>query len=156
MKKLISILLAVVLITGVGMTSEQKVQAADNMLCVDGSYLLSDDVTSTEGELLSSTWGYYLASGSSSLVEKGTGKIGAGGDTSAHRVVDEISVVVKVQRLVNGYWEYYYTWDAEKTDAAYVSTSKILNVPTGYYYRTVCSHYAASDSGSSNTDGLYI
>ena len=97
-----------------------------------------------------------MKNGTSSIVEKGTGLIGAGGSTTGQRIVDEISVTVVVQRLVNGSWQNYLTWSAEETDSAFVSTSKALYVPTGYYYRVSCRHYAATDSGWSYTDGLYI
>ena len=155
MKKVIAMVLALIMSVILGMVGEMQVQAADELVSVDGSYLL-DDVDESVGDLKISTWGYYLKSGSSSISKIGTGKIGVGGDTTAQRIVGEISVTVKVQRLVNGYWENYYTWDAEKTNAAYVSTSKTLTVPTGYYYRVCCSHYAASDTGYSNTNALYI
>lgn len=155
MKKAISILMSLIMIIGLGMSGELQVQAEDEILCVDGSYLL-DDETETIGDMESSTWGYYLKSGSGSLVDHGSGKIAAGGDTTAQRVVDEISVTVVVQRLVNGSWQNYLTWSASKTDAAYVSTSKTLYVPTGYYYRVCCSHHASTDSGYSNTNALYI
>lgn len=155
MKKIIAMVLTLVMCVSFALTGAMQVQAADELICVDGSYLL-DDADESIGEAVSITRGYYFKSGSSTISEIGTGKIGVGGDTTAQRVVDKISVTVKVQRLVNGYWENYYTWDAEKTNAAYVSTSKTLNVPTGYYYRVSCSHYAASDTGYSNTDGIYI
>lgn len=155
MKKAISILMSLIMIIGVGMSEELQVQAEDEILYVDGSHLLEDE-TETVGDMEISTWGYYLQSGSSTLSEISSGKIGAGGDTSANRIVDEISVTVVVQRLVNGSWQNYLTWSASKTNAAYVSTSKTLYVPTGYYYRVSCSHYASTDSGHSYTDGLYI
>ena len=155
MKKAIAIVLTMVMFVSFGLTGAMQVQAADELVCVDGSYLL-DDANESTGDLKISTWGYYLKSGTSSLSEIATGKIGVGGSTTGQRVVDEISVTVCVQRLVNGRWQNYHTWDAEKTNAAYVSTSKTLTVPTGYYYRVCCSHYAASDAGTSNTDALYI
>lgn len=155
MKKAVSILMALILGVGLSMSGEVQVQAADESICIDGSYLLNNEVESV-GELGVSTRGYYLSSGSSTIVDKGSGKIGAGGDTTAHRIVDEISATVVVQRLVNGSWQNYLTWSAKETNSAYVSTSKVLYVPTGYYYRVSCSHYASSDTGYSNTDGIYI
>ena len=155
MKKVIAMVLTFVILASFGMTGEMQVQASNERVCIDGSYLL-DDADESTGDMEISTWGYYLKSGMSSITKVGTGKIGVGGSTTGQRVVDEISVTVKVQRLVNGNWQQYYTWSAEKTNAAYVSTSKTLTVPTGYYYRVVCSHYAASDTGYSNTDALYI
>lgn len=155
MKKTIAMILTLVMIVSFGMAGVMQVQAAEELVCVDGSYLL-DNVTESVGEAVGITRGYYFKSGSSTISEIGTGKIGVGGDTTAQRIVDEISVTVKVQRLVNGRWQNYHTWSAEKTNAAYVSTSKTLTVPTGYYYRVCCTHYAGSDSGASNTDALYI
>ena len=155
MKKGISMILMLVMILSLGMAGTMQVEAADDLVCVDGSYLL-DDVEESVGEMEISTWGYYLKSGTSTLSEIGTGKIGVGGSTTGQRIVDEISVYVKVQRLEDGIWRNYHSWSVEKTNAAYVSTSKTLTVPTGYYYRVCCTHYAGSDSGASNTDALYI
>lgn len=153
MKKIIAMLAAVVLMTGLVATGE--VQAADEWIEVDDMYFLTDAKAST-GSTDASVQGYYLSIGSSSIVEHGKGKIGAGGDTSARRIVDEISVTVVVQRQVNGAWQNYLTWSAKDTNSAYVSTSKMLYVPTGYYYSVCCSHYAATDTGYSNTNALYI
>lgn len=155
MKKVITMALTLVMCVSFAFTGTMQVQAADELICVDGSYLL-DDADESIGEAVSITRGYYFKSGSSTISEIGTGKIGVGGDTTAQRVVGEISVYVKVQRLENGVWRNYHSWSAEKTNAAYVSTSKTLTVPTGYYYRVCCSHYAASDAGTSNTNALYI
>ena len=155
MKKAIAMMLALIMVVSFCMTGAMQVQAAEELVCVDGSYLL-DDATESIGDLRISTWGYYLKSGTSTLSEIGTGKIGVGGSTTAQRVVGEISVYVKVQRLENGIWRNYHSWSAEKTNAAYVSTSKTLTVPTGYYYRVSCSHYASSDAGFSNTNAIYI
>ena len=155
MKKAIAMILTLIMIVSFGMTGAMQVQAAEELVCVDGSYLM-DDATESVGEIERLPRGYYLKSGMSSITEVASGKIGVGGSTTAQRVVNEISVIVEVQRLVNGRWQTYHIWSAEKTNAAYVSTSKTLTVPTGYYYRVSCSHYAASDTGYSNTDALYI
>ena len=155
MKKVIAMILSLIMVASIGMAGEMHVQATDELVCVDGSYLL-DDAEESVGDLEISTWGYYLKSGSSTINKPAAGKIGVGGSTTGQRVVSKISVTVCVQRLVNGNWQNYHTWMAEKTNAAYVSTSKTLTVPTGYYYRVVCSHYAASDTGYSNTNALYI
>ena len=155
MKKLISMVMTLVMVLGIGMTGTMQTEAAEELICIDGSYLL-DDATESVGEAVGITRGYYFKSGTSTISEIATGKIGVGGSTTANRIVDEISVYVKVQRLEDGVWRNYHSWDVEKTNAAYVSTSKTLTVPTGYYYRVSCSHYAASDTGYSNTDALYI
>lgn len=153
MKKLVAILMAITLITTLGVTGE--VQAFEGEIIIDDSELL-EGLRASTGKSDASIQGYYLSIGSSSIVEHAIGKIGVGGDTSAHRIVDTISVTVVVQRQVNGKWQNYLTWSAEDTNTAYVSTSKMLYVPTGYYYRVCCSHYAATDTAYSNTNALYI
>jgi len=151
MKKWISIMLCFILCLGL----ENKVLAADYNEYVDGSYLTNDD--SSEVTVGATTRGVYLGSGSSTINKQGTGKIGAGGNTVGRKVVDKISVVVQVERLVGGYWRTYGSaWTATNYNSAYVSTSKVKTVPTGYYYRVVCTHYANSDVSYSFTNGIYI
>lgn len=152
MKKLVSVVMAMIMVLSLGMSV--NAQAADELVCIDGSYLLNTD--SSEVTVGSMTRGVYLKSGSSTINKQGTGRIGAGGDTTGQKVVDNISVLVRVERLVNGKWVRYTSWSAAKENAYYVNSSKILSVPTGYYYRVWCTHYAGSDSTESYTDGLYI
>lgn len=122
--------------------------------CVDGSYLTNDD--SSEATVGSMSRGVYLKSGSSNIVRAGTGKIGAGGNTVGQKTVSKITVIVTVERLLNGKWAYYTSWIETNYNSSYVSTSKILSVPTGYYYRVGCVHYANSDVSDSYTVGIYI
>ncbi len=152
MKKLISVMMAMIMVLSLGLSVDTK--AADEPVRIDGSYLLDTD--SSEVTVGSMTRGVYLKSGSSTINKQGTGLIGAGGDTTGQKVVDKIAVLVRVQRLVNGKWQYYTSWSASKENSYYVSTSKVLSVPTGYYYRVSCTHYAGSDVTDSFTDGLYI
>lgn len=152
MKKLVSVVMAMVMVLSLGMSI--NVQAADEPICIDGSYLLDTD--SSEVTVGSMTRGVYLRSGSSTINKQGTGLIGAGGDTTANMVVDKISVFVRVERLVGGQWQRYTSWSASKENAAYVNTSKKISVPTGYYYRVYCTHRANSDVTYSYTDGIYI
>lgn len=152
MKKLISVMMAMIMVLSLGLSVDTK--AADEPVRIDGSYLLDTD--SSEVTVGSMTRGVYLKSGSSTINKQGTGLIGAGGDTTGQKVVDKIAVLVRVQRLVDGKWQYYTSWSASKENSYYVSTSKVLSVPTGYYYRVSCTHYAGSDVTDSFTDGLYI
>lgn len=145
-------MMAMVMVLSLGMSV--NAQAADEPICIDGSYLL--DADSSEVTVGSMTRGVYLKSGSSTINKQGTGLIGAGGDTTANMVVDKISVLVRVERLVNGNWVRYTSWSASKKNAYYVNSSKKLSVPTGYYYRVWCTHYANSDVTDSYTDGIYI
>ena len=100
--------------------------------------------------------GVYLKSGSSTITKVGPGKIGAGGNTVGQKVVSKITVDVTVERYVDGKWRYYTSWLETNYNSAYVSTSKTLSVPTGYYYRVGCVHYANSDVSDSFTNGIYI
>ena len=100
--------------------------------------------------------GVYLKSGSSTITKAGTGKIAAGGNTVGQKSVSKITVVVTVQQYKNGSWYNYTSWSATNYNSSYVSTSKTLSVPTGYYYRVGCTHYANSDVSDSYTDGIYI
>lgn len=134
--------------------TQKNVQATDIPECVDGSYLTNDD--SSEVTVGSKSRGIYLKSGSSNIVRAGTGKIGAGGNTVGQKVVSKITVDVTVERYVNGKWGYYTSWVETNYNSVYVSTSKTLSVPTGYYYRVYCVHYANSDVSDSYTDGIYI
>lgn len=151
MKKCISIMLCFMLCLGLG----SRALASDNEECIDGSYLTSED--SSEVTVGAMTRGIYLKSGTSIINKQSTGKIGAGGSTVGQKVVDKIIVVVQVERLINGRWcAYDSSWTATKYNSAYVSTSKVKSVPTGYYYRVRCTHYANSDVSTSCTNGIYI
>ena len=54
--------------------------------------------------------GVYLQSGFSKISKPGDGKITAGGNTTAQKVVSEVSINVNVERKVNGNWEHYTSW----------------------------------------------
>ena len=146
--------MAMVMVCALLIGTQQNVQATDIPECVDGSYLTNDD--SSEVTVGSTSRGIYLKSGSSNIVRAGTGKIGAGGNTVGQKVVSKITVDVTVERYVNGKWGYYTSWVETNYNSAYVSTSKTLSVPTGYYYRVYCVHYANSDVSDSFTNGIYI
>lgn len=100
--------------------------------------------------------GVYLQSGFSKISKPGDGKITAGGNTTAQKVVSEVSINVNVERKVNGNWEHYTSWTTTKKNTIAVTSYKTLTVPKGYYYRVKCVHYANSDVSSSISGGLYI
>ena len=152
--KILSLIMAMVMVCALLIGTQKNVQATDIPECVDGSYLTNDD--SSEVTVGSKSRGIYLKSGSSNIVRAGTGKIGAGGNTVGQKVVSKITVDVTVERYVNGKWGYYTSWVKTNYNSVYVSTSKTLSVPTGYYYRVYCVHYANSDVSDSYTDGIYI
>ena len=138
------------MVIGANMT----VQAADEPECVDGSYLLNDE--SSESTVGSMSRGIYLKSGSSTVTKAGAGKVAAGGTTLAQKTVSKVSLTVIVERLVNGKWVSYSSWSVTNYNTSYISSSKTLTVPTGYYYRVCCIHHANSDVSDSYTNGIYI
>lgn len=153
-KKQLSIALSLIMICSLFFGSAFTVNAAEKTECVDGSYLTEED--SSEVTVGSKTRGIYLKSGSSTLTREAAGKLSAGGNTVGQVVVSKIAVNVKIQKLVNGSWQYYDSWTATNYNSAYVSSSKTKYVPTGYYYRVCCNHSANSDVSDSFTNGLYI
>lgn len=100
--------------------------------------------------------GVYLQSGFSKISKAGTGKIIAGGNTTAQKLVSEVSINVNVERKVDGSWRHYTSWTSTKNNAIAVTSYKTLTVQKGYYYRVKCVHYANSDVSSSYTNGVYI
>ena len=152
--KILSLVMAMVMVCALLIGTQGAVQAADEPECVDGSYLTNDD--SSEVTVGSMSRGIYLKSGSSSITRAGTGKIAAGGNTVGQKTVSKITVDVVVERYVGGKWIPYTSWIKTNYNSVYVSTSKTLSVPTGYYYRVCCVHYANSDVSDSYTDGIYI
>lgn len=152
--KILSLVMAVIMICSLVVGMQDVVKAADDPICVDGSYLTDDE--SSEATVGSMSRGVYLKSGSSTITKAGTGMIAAGGNTVGQKSVSKITVVVKVQRYVNGNWNSYTSWTTTNYNSSYVSSSKTLSVPTGYYYRVCCTHYADSDVSGSYTDGIYI
>ena len=152
--KILSFVLTAIMICGLVIGTQDVVKAADEPICVDGSYLTNDK--SSEVTVGSMSRGVYLKSGSSTITKAGTGKIAAGGNTVGQKAVSKITVVVAVQQYKNGNWYHYTSWSATNYNSSYVSSSKTLNVPTGYYYRVYCSHYADSDVSGSYTNGIYI
>ena len=100
--KILSLIMAMVMVCTLLISTQQNVQAADGQKCVDGSYLTNDD--SSEATVGSMSRGVYLKSGSSNIVRAGTGKIGAGGNTVGQKTVSKITVIVTVERLLNGKW----------------------------------------------------
>lgn len=154
MQKSLRMFFSYVLVLVICLGNVSGVKAADEQECVDGSYLVSDEYS--EGSSIALTRGVYLGSGSSTITKEGTGKIGAGGKTIGQTTVATISITVRVEKLVNGSWTTYKTWTTTKYNSAYVSTSKVLSVPTGYYYRVYSTHKANSDISGSYTNGIHI
>lgn len=118
----------------------------------DFSYLLTGDVII--GQMQPKTKGVYLSSGTSIIKDAGSGKIVAGGITSA-AIKCDVSVNVIVERLSGSNWVRVTSWTANENDAWTVGSSKNLTVGKGYYYRVRSVHYAHTDVSSSMTSSLW-
>lgn len=140
LSKVAATMIAVMLVFGV---SDQMVSAAE-------------ESAEQIGYITVQSRGAYLQSGYSKISKVGDGKITAGGNTTAQKLVSEISINVNVERKVNGVWEHYTSWTSTKKNAIALNSSKTLTVPKGYSYRVRSVHYANSDVSSSYTNGLYI
>ena len=154
MKKIVSIIMTLALSVGILNFFSTEVKAAEATR-VDGSYLL-DDATESIVTVDYPARGVYLKSGTSTLTKKGSGIVGAGGNTIAQRTVKRVFIGVRVQRLENGNWASYKYWSAENKNDVSVYSSKLLNVRKGYYYRVYSTHIADSDRTGSYTNGLWI
>ena len=104
------------------------------------------------------TRGEDLLVGYSKCVEVAPGKFYGGGSTIAVQTVEKVGVGVSVERAKKGddHWTGYRGWMKFNHDADRVSSSKMLDVEGGYYYRVSCIHSAGDDVSSSFTNGVYI
>lgn len=99
------------------------------------------------------TKGVYLVSGTSVINKHSATKIACGGNTIAAKNC-KIICVVAVEKFNGNGWARVTSWTASRSSDISVMTAKIVTVQTGYKYRVRCTHYAASDVGSSCTDAL--
>lgn len=155
-KKLLSVAFAAALMMGLTITAEIPTHAAESMAVLDGSYLTcEDESTGVAGSL---TRGVDLQAGYSKLRDMHDGTIYAGGSTIAQHTVESVQVAVIVERArdAEDSWHPVYAWQKENKDAYSVTTSKMVEVEAGWYYRVRCIHAAGNDMSSSFTDGLYI
>ncbi len=150
MRKKIAITVAAVLLSLTVSGGAGEVKAATNV----------QNISATEESKLSEGLiqprGQYLQSGSSSIGQIGSGKIKVSGTTIAQKVVSNIKVSVMVERQVKGDWVSYTSWNASDTNSYFITTSKTLTVPKGYYYRVRSVHSANTDAGHSNTNAIYV
>ena len=109
-----------------------------------------------EGILEFQTKGQYLQEGQTIIGNAGKGKVNAGGNTTAQKVVDEVKIAVIIEQYNNGSWSQVYTWREVAYNDYVVSTSKTLEVPRGYYYRARGLHSANTDVGNSFTNGIWM
>lgn len=152
MKKKIMLVLSILALNIAGdnyqpMNVYAKEEAKENF-----SYLLNDEAIIGQAEI--NPTGVYLLNGMSVIQDAGTGKIVAGGITTAAKKCD-VTVNVIVERLTGGSWARVTSWTASDDYAWSVGSSKTLSVGRGYYYRVRCLHSAHTDASSSMTSSLW-
>lgn len=155
MKKrlLMSMLAMVVCVTGIWCFS-MKVNAETVSEDIDVSYLMTEDAIL--GYSQNQTWGVYYSDGYSIINKISSTKIGAGGVTNA-AVKCEVRVTAILERKTSsGSWARVTSWTQTNENAFSAMISKSVTVPSGYYYRVRCSHYAGSDSSTSCTNALWM
>lgn len=156
LRRLLSMCLTLVLITGMAFIAKVECQAASNEAVIDGSYLLHTE--ESIGYATSITRGEDLMTGYSKIVRLGPGKIYAGGTTIAAHTVDEVGVGVIIERAQEGdeTWETYDGWQKFNQNTDRVASNRTLDVEGGYYYRVRCTHSANDDVSSSFSNGVFI
>lgn len=145
-KKLLMILAALSIIVSTNFTNMSQVEAQSN---------LTEDIVS-EGRTNQNVRGQYLMEGTTTIRNAGKGTVAAGGDTTAQKIVETIQVAVIVEQYNNGSWSQVYSWRETTHNTVFASTSKVLNVPRGYYYRARGIHSANTDVANSFTDGIWM
>ena len=150
MRKKIAIAVVAVLLslTVSGGTGEVKAAGHVQNVSVTEECKLSEGIVQPKGQ--------YLQKGISSIGQVGSGKIKVSGTTIAQKVVSKIKISVMVERKVGNDWLSYTSWNASDTNSYFITTSKTMVVPKGYYYRVRCVHSANTDAGHSNTNAIYV
>lgn len=154
-KRIVSVCLATLLVSGMSMTAAQEVKASDEKV-IDGSKLTYE--SESVGYDTKITRGADLLTGYSKVTKLGKGKIYAGGTTIASHIVDSVQIAVIVERAKEeeNVWHVYDAWQKENLNADRVASNRTLYVEGDYYYRVRCTHVANSDMSSSFTNGIYI
>lgn len=137
------------------------VSAADELLgtVVDGSLLTEE--TEAVGYAYPKLRGKYFAYGSGSVSIDGVRQVGLGGTTAAYQNVDQLYVLIYLQRLVDGNWDPVLTMGPKyRYNASYVSNSGSYSVSGGYYYRAY-GHHTVKHNGTSEfvpsySDGIWV
>ena len=145
-KKIVMFFTACSIIVSMGLANVSQVKAESN---------LTKDVMA-EGSTSENVRGQYLMEGTTTIRNAGKGIVAAGGDTTAQRIVDKVQVAVIVEQYNNGSWSQVYTWRETAYNTAIASTSKVLNVPRGYYFRAKSIHSANTDVANSFTNGIWM
>ncbi|MFC4600280.1 hypothetical protein [Cohnella hongkongensis] len=95
----------------------------------------------------------YLENGRPYIFSDGDNKVRIAGDTLGTIRVDEIGVMLTLQRWTGSAWiDVFFGGSVTDTDSAYIySSNSNLEVESGYYYRTKSYHWI--EEGSTTEDG---
>lgn len=87
-----------------------------------------------------SLYGQYLAYGTSSIENLGSGNVHFQGDTTCFGQSDQVIVAVSLQRKVGNSWQTYATRTGVAYNASNASAGDTIAVSRGYYYRVKGVH----------------
>lgn len=164
-KRIISMAVAVMLVCTLSITVIINAKAAGSTEEeVDGSYLTMNDtsfISLSDGIV---AYGKYMMDGQCSITKSGLGRIYVYAATTANFTVDYLSTVLYVEKYneKDKFWEHVDAWQVKDFNTYYNSTSKMMKVPGGYYYRVRADHAAGNredypyDEATSYTDGIFI
>lgn len=155
MKKRILTLFLAMIICLCGIIKWNVEVCAENMgEDIEFSDIMTEDALVGYAE--NQTWGVYFSDGYSIINKISSTKIGAGGVTNANvKCTVKVSAIVE-RKNASGAWARVTSWSVTNQNAYSAMASKSITVPSGYYYRVRCNHYAGSDSASSNTGALWV
>lgn len=158
MKKIISVLLVVIMISMTNITTFAAEQPEDLGQTVDGSLLSNSSIS--EKIFYSRTRGNFLDRGLARLSDNGNGSVNCYGAVMGAVVCDRMELRMTLQRLQGGTWTTVTTFSDTGYNTSLFAKSYNVNVTKGYYYRLkvacVAFEGGASESQMPITDGIWI
>lgn len=161
-KRILSTLSVFIMICIVFSMAIIPTQAADVNQQIDGSYLTNKDSAKASIYSEAVTRGTHLMDGECSITKAGKGHIYVYASTTANHDVDYISTVIYVDQYneETEHWGQIAYWQVEDSNTYYVSTSKMLPVDKGYFYRVHADHAVRKngeyEEATTATDGILI
>ena len=164
-KRILSIVSVLSLVVCLSLTSLVSVRASDNSKeKIGGSYLTFAESSKGSTKSGITTRGTHLMDGDCSITKSGVGRIYVYASTTANHDVDYVATVIYVDRYneKDKAWDQIDYWKVEDFNTYYISTSKMMMVDRGYFYRVHADHVAGMDAdypyeeATTLTDGIFI
>ncbi len=164
-KRILSMVLSLSVLFCLSLCSIINVKAYDKSgEKIDGSYLTTAETSKGTTNSGITTRGTHLMDGECSITKSGVGRIYVYASTTANHTVDYISTIIYVDQYneTDKAWDQIDFWQVEDVDTYYVSTSKMMMVDRGYYYRVHADHAAGMDTeipyeeATTLTDGIFV